>query len=481
MKTRHVLVFALLLSLPLAAQTKYLLTTYTSSVSSVCSGHGLTYVSTSWSNSNYNYGVYLVTAPSSLNPASVTSDSRVLAFEVDRSTGVPELSGTTSANLTQSTEGILDSLPNRTIVSFFGVNVPSNYPQQPATSIIRLADARGATGLTGAGTVAIIDTGVDPNHPALSPVLLPGFDFTRNKTGASELADLSPTVAASLSQSTEGILDSTLVDRLNTSTLAILTQSTEGILDGHVPSEFGHGTMTAGLVHLVAPTAKILPLKAFRGDGSSDLNGIVSAIYYAADHGASVISMSFEIAQSSPALQNAISYAQNKGILIVAAAGNDNFSTAIFPASLPNVFGTGSTSNADAKSTFSNFDPSVGCTNVMFAAPGEGVITTYPGKHYAAGWGTSFSTPIVAGAASLILQQQPGISLEDVIKALWRAVQIPQMGHGRIDLFQALTSTSGGSSDDCGSGGSGGGDSGKGGSSSGSSSLSGSSSGKGRH
>ncbi|HEV2991986.1 MAG TPA: S8 family serine peptidase [Candidatus Angelobacter sp.] len=466
MKTRYAFVVALLLSLTLSAQTKYLLTTYKSSVSSVCSGHGLTYVSTSWNNSNYSYGVYLVTAPSSLNPSSVTSDSRVLGFEVNRSTGVPELSGATSANLTQSTEGILDSLPNRTVVSFFGVNVPSNYPQQPATSIIRLADARGATGLTGAGTVAIIDTGVDPNHPALSPVLLPGFDFTRNQAGASELADLSPTVAASLSQSTEGILDSTLVDQLNSSTLAILTQSTEGILDGHTPSEFGHGTMTAGLVHLVAPTARILPLKAFRGDGSSDLNGIVSAIYYAADHGAGVISMSFEITQSSPALQQAISYAQNKGIVVVAAAGNDNFSTAIFPASLPNVFGTGATSNADAKSTFSNFDPAAGCTNVMFAAPGEGVITTYPGKHYAAGWGTSFSTPIVAGAASLILQQHPGIQLEDMIKALWKAVKIPQMGHGRIDLFQALTSTSGGGSDDCASTDSGGGDGGTSGTSS---------------
>src|SRR5437773_376764 len=142
MRTRYLLIIALLLSLPLAAQTQYLLTTYSSTVSSVCNSHGLTYVGRSWSNSNYNYGVYLVAAPSSLNPASVTSDSRVLGFEPNRSTGVPELSGTTSANLAQSTEGILDSLPNRTAVTFFGATVPSNYPQQPATNIIRLADAR---------------------------------------------------------------------------------------------------------------------------------------------------------------------------------------------------------------------------------------------------------------------------------------------------------------------------------------------------
>jgi subtilisin family serine protease len=464
MRTRYLFIFALLLSLPLAAQTQYLLTTDPSTVQSVCKSYGLTYLSTTWSNSSLHYGVYLVTATSSTNTTSVTSDSRVLGFEPNRSSGVPELSGTTAANLAQSTEGILDSLPSRTAVAFFGSTVPSNYPQQPATNIVRLADARGATGLTGAGTVAIIDTGVDPKHPALSGALLPGFDFTRNQAGASELSDLSPNIAASLSQSTEGILDSNRVDQLNSSTLAILTQSTEGILDGHTPSEFGHGTMTAGLVHLIAPTAKILPLKAFRGDGTSDLNGIVRAVYYAADHGANVISMSFEISQSSPALQNAISYAQSKGIFLVAAAGNDNFSTAVFPASFPNVFGTGATSNADARSTFSNFNPIANCTNVMFAAPGEGVITTYPGNHYAAGWGTSFSAPMVAGAASLLLQQQPGISLEDMIKALWKAVKIPAMGHGRIDLFQALTSGDGhGGGDDgaCGSSGSSGGISGK--------------------
>jgi subtilisin family serine protease len=443
MRTRYLLIFAMLLSLPLVAQTQYLLTTDPSAVQSVCKSYGLTYVSTSWSNSSLHYGVYLVTASSSVSPSSVTSDSRVRGFELNTATGVTELSGTTAANLTQSTDSILDGLPGRTVVSFFGASVPSNYPQQPAATIIRLADARSATSLTGAGTVAVIDTGVDPKHPALSGVLLTGFDFTRNQVGASELADLSPNVAAALAQSTDSILDSNNVFQFNSSTVAILSQSTDSILDGHVPHEFGHGTMTTGLVHLVAPTAKILPLKAFRGDGSSDLNGIVRAIYYAADHGANVISMSFEISQSSPALRSAVSYAQSKGIFLVAAAGNDNFSTAVFPASFPNVFGTGATSNSDARSTFSNFNPVAGCTNVMFAAPGEGVITTYPANRYAAGWGTSFSAPMVAGAASLLLQQQPGISLEDMIKALWRAVKVPEMGHGRIDLFQALSSGDG--------------------------------------
>ncbi len=109
--------------------------------------------------------------------------------------------------MTQSTTSILDTLPGRTLVTFFGSIVPSNYSTQTATNIIRLGDARTATKLTGSGTVAIIDTGADLTHPALSGVLVTGYDFTRDTLGASELADLDPTVAAQLQQSTTSILD----------------------------------------------------------------------------------------------------------------------------------------------------------------------------------------------------------------------------------------------------------------------------------
>src|SRR5207302_9405463 len=148
---------------------------------------------------------------------------------------------------------------------------------------------------------------------------------------------------------------------------------------------FGHGTMTAGLVHVVAPDARIMHLKAFRSDGSSNTFNIVRAIYWATEHGAKVISMSFEITQSSPALQAAINYAQSRGVICVASAGNDNWQTAVFPAGFSNVVGVGSTNPSDMKSIFSNF----GSADVKFAAPGEAVITTYPGGFYAAGWWTS--------------------------------------------------------------------------------------------
>ncbi|HXB20893.1 MAG TPA: S8 family serine peptidase [Candidatus Solibacter sp.] len=443
-----ILVFAILLNLPATAQTKassghseYILTTSPSSVDSLNRRHGLSYKATAWQNPKYGYAVYLVTAPPSKDPASLraelSSDPETMAFEPNQVIEMPELSGTTSPALAQSTESILDSLPGRTLVTFNGVTVPSNYVMQPATRIIRWGDALQDTGFTGTGTVAVIDTGVDPNHRALVSALVPGYDFTRNKAGASELADLKPSVAASLSQSTESILDSNRVAQLSNSTLAILTQSTESILDGS-PEAFGHGTMTAGLVHLIAPGAKIMPLKAFNADGTSDTYNILRAIYYAVDHGSNIISMSFEMAEPSPGLNGAIDYAVDHGVIVIAAAGNDGKQVAVFPAATEGVIGIGSTSNADQRSAFSNF----GSPDVIFAAPGEGVITTYPGNLYAAGWGTSFSAPIVAGASALVIQQSPGNPPCSVMKALTHTVQVPQMGYGRIDLYEALTAKS---------------------------------------
>src|SRR5581483_2708804 len=245
-----------------------------------------------------------------------------------------------------------------------------------------------------------------------------------------------------LQQSTSGILDAQNTLIVNQATVAILAQSTSGILDQSTSgildsslSEFGHGTMTAGIVHLIAPTAKIMPLKVFHADGSSNLSDIISAIYYAADHGVNVISMSFSIAQPSPGLQAAVQYALSKNVVLVASSGNDGLKTLVYPASYGGVEGVGSTTNTDTRSTFSNFGSGV----VTFAAPGEGVITTYPGGNYAAGWGTSFSAPMLAGSAALVLQARPAAKPGDVTNALSKTKQINDMGYGRIDLFTSLT------------------------------------------
>ena len=439
MRLRYLLTWlgALLLSMPLFAQTRYVLTTTSpSTVLDTCQRNGLTIEATGWNNGTS--GVYLVSSPASVDVSTIEyGDASIANFEVNQPVAMPELSGATTAQLSQSTTPILESLAGRFPILYFGSSVPSNYLLQPATRIVRLHEMRFATRLTGLGlTVAVIDTGVDPNHPALAGVLVPGFDFTRNLSGIpSELADLDPNFQAALTQSTTPILESQTVVRLNNSTLAILDQSTTPILEGMVPQAFGHGTMTAGLVHLVAPKARIMPLKAFSANGTSDVFGIIQAIYYAADHGANVLSMSFEVAQPSQSLMNAIKYAQNKGVILVASAGNDGSIASVFPASAGRVFGVGSTTNDDSASTFSNF----GTPNVLFAAPGEGVITTYPGGNYAAGWGTSFSAPMVAGAVTLALQRNSQASVCGVANALGRAVPVPMMGKGRVDFYQALT------------------------------------------
>jgi subtilisin family serine protease len=439
-KFLQLLLVCLALGLPLTAQTGYILTASPSNVQSVVNQHGLTIVKDLYDGTNCVMLVTSASADVAGTEAEVQSDLMVVGFEPEQRAVLPELTGLTQPTLTQSTTSILDTLPGRTLVPFFGSTVPSNYSTQTATSIIRLGDARTATKLTGFGTVAIIDTGADLNHPALSGALVPGYDFTRDTLGASELADLDPTVAAQLQQSTTSILDAqnllvlnSATAILNQSTTSILDQSTTSILDSSL-AEFGHGTMTAGIVHLVAPTAKIMPLKAFRADGSSNLSDIIRAIYYGADNGANVISMSFSMGQSSPGLQAAVQYALSKNVIMIASSGNDGLKTLVYPASYGGVQGVGSSTSADLRSAFSNYGSGV----VTFAAPGEGVITTYPGGNYAAGWGTSFSTPMVAGAAALVLQARPASKPGDITNALSKTKQISDMGYGRIDLYQSL-------------------------------------------
>jgi len=442
-----VILFAL--SLPAAAQSTYMLAVSPTNAQSVISTHGLTVIKELYDGAICVYLVSSASADVNSVETEVESDLRVSGFEPDQIASLPELNGLTQATLTQSNTSILDSLSGVTAVTFFGSTVPSNYTTQAATNIIRLNDARTATHLTGSGVVGIIDTGADPNHPALLPALVAGYDFTREAASFSEFNDLDPTLAAQLQQSNTSILDAENVYILNPSTTLILVQSNTSILDQSNTSildstypEFGHGTMVAGIVHLVAPTAKIMPLKAFRADGTSNLSDIIRAIYYAADHGVNVLSMSFSMQKSSPALQAAIQYAEGKNVTLVAASGNDGLKLLVYPASYGGVEGIGSTSNTDARSTFSNYGSGV----TMFAAPGEGVITTFPGGGYAAAWGTSFSTPMVAGAGSLVLQARPTAKPGDITNALSKAKQISDMGYGRIDLYLALTNLLSGSS-----------------------------------
>ncbi len=196
--------------------------------------------------------------------------------------------------------------------------------------------------------------------------------------------------------------------------------------------------MVAGLVHLVAPGAKIMPLKAFHADGTSRIFDIVRAIYFAVDHGARVINMSFSTLAWSPEVNHAINVATSQGVIVVSSAGNFGQEIVVYPAGQRNVVAVGSTNTAApaARSSFSNWGDAL----VSLGAPGAGVITTYPGGHYAGAWGTSFSTPLTAGAAALLVQLDPNTNHDRVAALLGRAEPMTPagMGKGRLNVFEAL-------------------------------------------
>ncbi|HEX4542625.1 MAG TPA: hypothetical protein VH114_05615, partial [Candidatus Acidoferrum sp.] len=150
----------------------------------------------------------------------------------------------------------------------------NSYVNQPAASVVEIQNEQSQFHTTGTGTVADIDTGVDPNHPVLQGVLLPGYDFTRNQPGGSEMTDVASVPAPSCSTTCPAGPPA----QVNQSSAAILDQSSAAILDTSQYSAFGHGTMVMGIIHLVAPTAKLLPLKAFKSDGTANLSDILRAI-----------------------------------------------------------------------------------------------------------------------------------------------------------------------------------------------------------
>jgi len=375
---------------------------------------------------NYGLGdpagqVFLITT-GSLLPNTFLSTLRlqlgVIDAELDLKGKIQAATGTS----------VPSALYDQTPVTYFGATVRRGYVNQPASQIIGIAATQSKFNVDGAGIVAVIDTGVDPNHPALVPVLLPGYDFTRNRDSADEKGDVQ--------QSTAAVVDGVQPAWVNQSTAAVVDQSTAAVVDGSQTTAFGHGTMVAGIVHLVAPKAWILPLKAFNADGSGYTSDVIRAVYRAVNANANVLNMSFSFSSSSQELSQAMTFANKKNLILVASAGNDGKNVAVYPAAYSDrVMGVASTTNTDTRSSFSNY----GQPQVFVAAPGEGVVTTYPWGTYAAAWGTSFSTPFVAGAAALLLHVNVSATESAAAQSIAHAkVLSNDLANGRLDLYQAV-------------------------------------------
>ena len=330
----------------------------------------------------------------------------------------------------------------------------AGFTDQWALDLTHLQAAQVASPACGAGvTVAIIDTGVDPTHPALVDALVPGFDFFSGQEGsASEWSALPPGSRASTEESLRAFANQSVQQILEGNGDIIILDSALGIildpamtisLEGEsLDSYFGHGSMVAGLIRLAAPAASIMPLRVFDSAGTGHLYDIIDAIYYAVDHGAQVINMSFSMDESSRELRQALKYARDHGVITVAAAGNNGSQSLVYPAAYSRVVGVASTTEDDLLSDFSNF----GAALVDLAAPGDGVISAFPGDHYAAGWGTSFAAPLVAGTVALLLplydNDSSGLGSHQLLNDLYRGSASLELGsligRGRLDSLGAL-------------------------------------------
>lgn len=285
----------------------------------------------------------------------------------------------------------------------------SNMRSQDSAKTTQLDEAHNLS--RGGGTlVAILDTGVQSNHPALSNSLeLLGYDFVDN--------DLAPTDEAN------GLDD-------------------DG--DGRIDELYGHGTHIAGIVHLVAPEARLLPLRVLNSDGRGNNFRTASAIMYAAHRGADAINLSLGTPNQSFLLRDAVSEAARFGVVVVAAAGNLNTETPQYPAAEACAIAVTSVNPHDKKSSFSNYGGWIGV-----AAPGENIYSAFPVDGYAWWSGTSMATPFVAGQAALLRSANPQLTLDEVglliggtadsldrTNPLYRG----RLGEGRINLLASLES-----------------------------------------
>lgn len=208
--------------------------------------------------------------------------------------------------------------------------------------------------------VAVIDTGIDWNHPDLVDQVDTSIDY----------------------------------DFVNDDADAMDDNGHGTHCAGIIAAGFNNSTGIAGLQDVT-----LMGVKGFDSNGSGWNSIIANALIYAANNGANVISLSWGGYQSSRALAQATLYAYNKDIVLVAAAGNDNTSLKHYPSAYPWVVGVGALVNCTHRVSFSNY----GAENVLIVAPGSNILSTYLNDTYALMSGTSMACPHVAAIAAMLI------------------------------------------------------------------------------
>ncbi len=258
--------------------------------------------------------------------------------------------------------------------TFLG-SVASAFEVQPAFVLLGTAQAHAASTGTGV-TVAVIDSGVDTEHP-----------FFASRIHPASRAFAEPPVWASASMEADTVPSwPPFHDGANG-----LDDDGDGLID----EMQGHGTWVSGLILGVAPDAQIMALRVLNDEGYTTAFQVAKAMHHAMDYGAHVINLSLSSLEDLRITDKAGGRANDLGVIVVAAAGNQNSERTEFPAGTNHVAGVSAVDTNGVRASFSNYG-----RHLLVAAPGIDLVGPIPG-----GWGrtagTSGATPLVAGAAAL--------------------------------------------------------------------------------
>lgn len=235
--------------------------------------------------------------------------------------------------------------------------------------------------------VAVVDTGVDLTHPDMKEHLVKGYNVIKPEADPED--------------------------------------------------DVGHGTHVAGVIsaivnnHLgiagMTPTSRVLPVKVLDETGAGSTYAVALGIIWATDHGAKVINMSLGNYATSNFLHDAIRYAYDHDVVLIAASGNDNTNRPSYPAYYPEVFAVSASDSSNQRASFSNYGE-----YIDVAAPGVNIPSTYLKHQYVSLSGTSMASPHVSALAALIRATNPNLRNTEVMDIMRKTAQ--DIGEPGTDL-----------------------------------------------
>ena len=246
--------------------------------------------------------------------------------------------------------------------------------------------------------VAVCDNGVDASHPDLATnLMLPGFNSADGGSNTSPIADHGTATA------------------------------------GSIGAVGNNGAGGAGIAWKV----QMLPVRVTNNsDSSASCSDMASGIEWAADHGAQVINLSYDISGCPNTIDAAAQYAENQGAVVFVAAGNSGINVSAFMPAVHSLVLVGATNSSDSRTTYSNFG-----TGLDLVAPGNLIYAPIPGNSYTYESGTSLAASISAGVAALLFAMNPAWTPAQIRQMLFTTAHplTAQDGNGRVDAFAAVS------------------------------------------